>query len=375
MTVQNGVATFNVTNMSGGTKTVRATYGGSGVAGTAPDLCRQRSQEHPYRQHGSAPPEPSRCQPRQLTSRSGQALSTLPRDNPPASPPPFTSSVGTPTGTVIFEINGQVADPAQPSTPLDANGNAVFTTGNLPVGTYSLVAVYSGDQNYSQANISVPSFRVIQPSIQITSTPATLSTPAGTPATATLSLEPLVGFNQDVGIGCVAAEYAAVLRVHLHLSGFGYSNHPRGRKRSCCSAHRRHHQHQRAGHRPNLGIHCEGRAAGNGGESSVWGLSAWAAARRRAHRYLTMLSMAFVLAGVLGGITACTNIGYSNPPPPINVITPAGTYNIQIITYNTSNSAQNSLTTPVFTLPFTVSSSGSTSTAATISRPAAVTKK
>ncbi len=372
VTVQNGVATFNVTNMSGGTKTVRATYGGSGVAGTAPDFAGSAAKS--TLTVNTAAPAGAITMPAAAANVTLWTGTLYVAQGQPASiTATITSSVGTPTGTVIFEINGQIADPAQPSTPLDANGNAVFTTGNLPVGTYSLVAVYSGDQNYSQANISVPSFRVIQPSIQITSTPATLSTPAGTPATATLSLEPLVGFNQDVGIGCVAASMPQYSECTFTYPVSGTPTIPVGGSGAVAVPIAVTISTNVPVNGPTSGSTVKAARLAMAGILGL--LIGLAAARRRAHRYLTMLSMAFVLAGVLGGITACTNIGYSNPPPPINVITPAGTYNIQIITYNTSNSAQNSLTTPVFTLPFTVSSSGSTSTAATISRPAAVTKK
>jgi hypothetical protein len=54
------------------------------------------------------------------------------------------------------------------------------------------------------------------------------------------------------------------------------------------------------------------------------------------------------------GITACTNAGYSTVLPAPHVVTPAGTYKVQIITVIPNSSTQNSLTTPLFTLPVTV---------------------
>jgi hypothetical protein len=61
-----------------------------------------------------------------------------------------------------------------------------------------------------------------------------------------------------------------------------------------------------------------------------------------------------MLSGVFMSITSCTNAGYSTPPPAPKVTTPPGTYNVQIITYDPQGLQQNSLTTPVFTLPVTV---------------------
>jgi hypothetical protein len=61
-----------------------------------------------------------------------------------------------------------------------------------------------------------------------------------------------------------------------------------------------------------------------------------------------------MLSGLLMGITACTNAGYSTPPPAPKVTTPSGTYNVQIITYDPEALKQNSLTTPMFTLPLNV---------------------
>jgi hypothetical protein len=61
-----------------------------------------------------------------------------------------------------------------------------------------------------------------------------------------------------------------------------------------------------------------------------------------------------MLSGAFLGITACTNAGYSTPPPAPKVTTPAGTYSVQIITVNPQTGLQNSLTTPQFVLTTTV---------------------
>jgi hypothetical protein len=61
-----------------------------------------------------------------------------------------------------------------------------------------------------------------------------------------------------------------------------------------------------------------------------------------------------MLGGALMGLSACTNAGYSTPPPAPKVTTPPGTYQVQIITVNPQTGQQNSLTSPQFILTATV---------------------
>jgi hypothetical protein len=67
-----------------------------------------------------------------------------------------------------------------------------------------------------------------------------------------------------------------------------------------------------------------------------------------------MVFLGLMLAGGALSMTACTNAGYSTPPSAPKVKTPAGTYNVQIITIDEGTNEQTSLTSPVFTLPVTV---------------------
>ena len=69
---------------------------------------------------------------------------------------------------------------------------------------------------------------------------------------------------------------------------------------------------------------------------------------------MAVICIAMMLSGLFMGITACTNAGYSTPPPAPKVTTRAGTYNVQIITCDPEALVQNSLTTPMFTLPVSV---------------------
>ena len=69
---------------------------------------------------------------------------------------------------------------------------------------------------------------------------------------------------------------------------------------------------------------------------------------------MAAICIVMMLSGLLMGMVACTNAGYSTPPPAPKVATPAGTYNVQIITYDPEALKQSSLTTPMFTLPLDV---------------------
>jgi hypothetical protein len=84
------------------------------------------------------------------------------------------------------------------------------------------------------------------------------------------------------------------------------------------------------------------------------GLAGVIAGRKKFHRSMALICVAMMLSGLLMGMTACTNAGYSTPPPAPKVKTPSGTYNVQIISYDPQALKQNSLTTPMFTLPLSV---------------------
>jgi disulfide bond formation protein DsbB len=84
------------------------------------------------------------------------------------------------------------------------------------------------------------------------------------------------------------------------------------------------------------------------------GLLGVIAGRKRLNRYLNMACLAVMFLGAFMAVTSCTNAGYSTPPHAPIVTTPPGLYNVQIISYNPSTLQQNSLTTPVFTLPLTI---------------------
>jgi sugar lactone lactonase YvrE len=280
-----------------------------------------------------------------------------------------SSLVGTPSGTITFSQNGKPADPSQGvngAIAPNGNGVATFSLQNLGLGVYNLTAAYSGDVNYAPQNITVQTFYVIVPSVQITQTGGPVTITPGVPATVTLTLMPLVGFSENVSLECnssnapitLAATTPATTLPQYSECTFNYANpstgtEPVGKSGAVAST---------------IVITVSTNVAVNGGATASiarqppWalaglfglGLAGLIAGRRKFYRCMAAICVAMMLSGLLMGISACTNAGYSTPPPAPNVTTPAGTYNVQIITYDPEALIQNSLTTPMFTLPVNV---------------------
>jgi hypothetical protein len=208
-------------------------------------------------------------------------------------------------------------------------------------------------------------FYVITQSVQITVAGATTITP-GVPAQVTLTLMPLVGFSQNVSLECNSPDAPIKLAPTTPVSTlpqysectFNYATPSTGTEPVGAS-----------GAVPTtIVMTISTNVAVNGGSTaSIARQSPWAlaglfglglvgliAGRRKFYRSMAVICVAMMLSGLLMGITACTNAGYSTPPPAPKVTTPAGSYNVQIITYDPEALVQNSLTTPIFTLPVTV---------------------
>ncbi|HEV2135884.1 MAG TPA: Ig-like domain repeat protein [Terracidiphilus sp.] len=375
----NGSASFTLSALIGGTYNVNAVYTGFGTGGTTQDTCSPAGSACFA---GSAskttftinpatpafavgPPGTQGCMsytasgctpdPNKVTVWAGNTYLQLAKGAIITAT--VTSKVGTPTGSVSFLVNGKPADPTQPQDQLDSNGIAYFSTTNLPLGpngtpgVYNITAVYNGDVNYASQSITLPSFEVIVPSVQITSTPATVSTKAGSPVQATLTLMPLVGYSNNVALKCMTASLPQYSECTFAYPNSGSGNISVG------------------SYTPStIVVTISTNVPVNGGttaslsRAASWslaglfglGLFGLIAGRRRLNRYMMLVCLGVMLSGVLGGVSACTNAGYSTPPPAPKVSTPGGTYNVQVITYSQSSLVQTSLATPLFTLPVTV---------------------
>jgi hypothetical protein len=367
-----GVATFNFTNLTGGSYNILATYGGEGTAGATLNSCSPSSSACFAGSALSSSFTINRATPSFTVGPPGtEGCLTWTAANCTPNPEYVTaylgtdfvdvtsstwltasviSTVGTPTGSVTFLVNGKPVDATQPQNSLNASGIADFSLVNLPLGVYTISAQYNGDQNYASETITLPTFEIINPSVEVTATPSTVSTAPGTAVTATLNLMPLVGFSQSVSLECVSAS----LPQYTECT-FAYPNSGGGTVSV-------------GGTSPStIVVTISSNVPVNSGavafpRQQPWalaglfglGLLGLVAGRKKFNRYLTMIGLAVMLSGVFMGVTSCTNAGYSTPPAAPKVATPAGTYNVQIISYNPSNLQQNSLTTPVFTLPVTI---------------------
>ena len=397
----NGTATFSYTNLLGGTYSVNGLYAGNGSAGATQNSC---SPSGSLCFAGSIGKTSFTVGPTKPTVAAGQpgnagCLAEGTASTDPCTPnqdfvTPWNGSVyvnqaqpvliaatvvstfkAQPTGTVTIMNGSKPADPTQGvngAIPLNtiklSNGQSVpgieFSTANLPTGVYNLSAVYSGDTNYSSQTISVATFQVITQSVQITAT-GSVTTKAGTPAQATLTLMPLVGFSNSVHLECNASDApvpplsggsSTMLPAYAQCS-FLYPDTVNGVVGV-----------GKTGAVPStIVMTFSTNVPTNGGTASLdrkvqwtlsglfgFGLMGLIAGRKRLNRYLALVCLALMFSGVFAGITSCTNANYSTPPPAPKVTTPSGTYNVQIITYNQNSLVQSSLATPMFTLPITV---------------------
>jgi hypothetical protein len=362
-----GVATFTYKNLNGGTYTLLAVYAGAGTAGTTANSCSPAGSACFA---GSAAPKTTftvntiapalnvgapgcasatgtTCSPNpnQVTTWAGNTFVQVGTStNIPFS---VTSTIGTPTGTVRFLVNNKPVDPAQ--DPLALSASTLSLSGLAP-GTYNVTAVYSGDTNFSSVTYALPTFIVTAPRDEITSNPASLTITPGTPVTATLTLKPLVSFaSSQVSMQCVAATLPPYSECTFDnpIPAVGQNTDPTAPTTVVVTI--------------SSNVPVNGGTSASAARTPPWtlaglfglGLMGILAGRRRVSRYLTILGFALLLSGGFMGLTSCTNAGYSTPLPAPKVVTPAGTYNVQIITTD-STGLQNSLASPVFVLPTTV---------------------
>jgi hypothetical protein len=400
----NGSATFNYSNLLGGSYTVNGLYTGDGTAGTAQNSC---SPAGSLCYAGSIGKTTFTVGPAKPTITAGQPGNRGCLQEATAVGDPCTPNLdfvtvwsGTtylqqgqsvliaatvtstypvpPTGTVTIMNGTKPADPTQgvngalPLTTIKlSTGKSVpgieFSTANLSTNVYNLTAVYSGDTNYSSQTTNLAAFQVIKQSVQITAS-GSVTIKAGTPVQVTLTLMPLVGFSNAEHLECNAPDApvtpltgaSTTMLPNYSQCTFLYPDTVNGvvlvGSTSATTA------------TPStIVMTISTNVPTNGGSASLdrkvqwtlaglfaFGLMGLIAGRKRLNRYLTLVCLALMLSGVFAGIMSCTNANYSTPPPAPKVTTPSGTYNVQIITYNQRSLVQSSLAAPMFTLPITV---------------------
>jgi sugar lactone lactonase YvrE len=355
-------ATFTLSNLLGGTYCVTATYGGNTTALYKPSDSPSCSTTPPYSPPGTtfivapAPPVITLSEPLGVSANSQNGIYYVQKEQTAITlTANVSSTLGVPTGSVTF-MNGSTAEG---TSQLDANGNAVFVTNVLAVGSYNLTAVYSGDQNFALVTSPAVAFQVISPSVLITANPTTVSTPAGTPVAATITLQSLAGFsaNNGANITCNIATLPYYAECTFNVP-----------QPDICA--------------PKTGNPCTGftttvvtissnipvnlppaaaRVQTHGSGTSplipagIFGLGLFGLAlRRRAifNRYLLNITwLALLLVGAAMGFGGCTNSSYTQSIKVQQYTTPSGTYNVSIQVTDPSSGALESLP---FTIPVTI---------------------
>ena len=271
-----------------------------------------------------------------------------------------SSAVGTPTGTVtlIDATQGNLG-----AATYTSGQNWTFTTGNLIAASYSLIASYAGDENFSPVSTTVPvTFQIIPPSVLITASPASVTTAAGTPVASTITLQSLVGFSAPAGAN-ITCEVTPTDTVPSYSEcTFNVPQPticaPTATKNTCQPSTT---VLTLSTNIPvNLPASARNVPPGRSHSSpfilaGVFGLGLLGLAlRRRAifNRYLlNLVCLALFFAGTVMGITSCTNSGYTHTPPVPHYTTKSGSYNISIQVTNTATGAVESLP---FTLGVTI---------------------
>jgi hypothetical protein len=144
-------ASYTTSSLSVGTHTITAIYGGdSNFAGSTGSLA-----------NGQIVKQVS------ATSTS-TAVTSSANPSAPGQSVTFTATVtpsggGTPTGTVLFVIDGSNAGSAS-LTSAGGRTTATYTTSSLSTGTHTVTAVYSGDSNFASSTGSLSNGQVVKPS-------------------------------------------------------------------------------------------------------------------------------------------------------------------------------------------------------------------
>jgi hypothetical protein len=344
-TLTDGQASFNATALNGGAYNVYASYkgdpifGGSSSAKTYTFTVAQAASTATLSTPGGVSPINGVYYVKQGASIVMTAK--------------VSSAQGTPTGSVAF-MNGSTV---LGTSPLNASGTATFNTSALAAGPstlnlgqlYNITAVYSGDLNFATTTSPASPIEVVPASLLITSAPATLTTKAGTPVQATLTITPLEGYAPKPGAqlycdNSTVPQYAECTFDVPTLDTYDANGSPMTSHVTISS---------------NLPVNVGTLRREPSGPSAIeyaglFGLGILGLAFRRKTRMNLKMVTAIclvLLAGSVVGLGGCTNSGYTHTPPAPKVTTPAGTYHVSIYTIDLTNNQRSSLP---FTLTLTV---------------------
>jgi Bacterial Ig-like domain (group 3) len=350
-TGQNTSVTFsNLQALDGGNYNVSAEYQGSVL-----NLMAKSSGTATFTVN-TATPVISLSQPVGVTPNTTNGVIYLQQGVPNTLVANVSSTVGSPTGTVtlVDSIQGSLG-----AATYTSNQNWTFSTGSLASASYSVIASYAGDQNFSPVSTTVRvAFQVIPPSALLTASPTTVTTAAGTPVASTITIQSLVGFSALAGANIIC-EIAPTDTVPSY-SECTFTNPqpiicaPTTTGNTCTptstvltlSTNIPVNIPTSARNVPTQQSHASPFAL-----AGIFGLGLLGLAlRRRAifNRYLlNLVCLMLFFAGTVMGIASCTNSDYTKTPKVPVYTTPSGTYNMSIQITNTSTGL-------VESLPFTM---------------------
>ncbi len=342
----NGQYSFSLKGLSGGTYTLFVSYRGDAVFGGSSST---RTFTITVAQ---AAPKVTLSTPTGITAING--IYYVGQGTTASLSASVTSTVGSPTGTVSFKNGSGLADAAQGPVTLDAKGAATFTTSNLAAGTsvanlgqaYNITAVYSGDANFATVTSAPVAIEIVPPVALIQANPAAVTTKAGTPVSAALSVSPLNGYEGKAKLGvqiyCDSAtlpQYsectydvpkldlfdakgAAVTTNVTITSNLAVS----------LSSNQRH----------------ERSAIAFAGMFGFGLLGLGFRKRLKLNRSMLAVVCLLLMGGAVSGLSGCTNSGYTQTPASPHNTTPPGTYSVGIYTVDLQTNQRSSL-------PFTLS--------------------
>jgi sugar lactone lactonase YvrE len=263
-----------------------------------------------------------------------------------------TSAAGIPTGTVTFMEGKALAISNSTPSPVDADGYATFLTQSLSlnelnnspqaVTTHTITAVYSGDTNYAGATSTSVTFGVINPSIQFSAAPASLTTTAGTSAKTTLTLTSVLGygvlqnFTDSVELDCL--NLPAHATCSFDTSSVAVTEQAPGTAVVT------------------INTNVSGEVIASNRKSSAWGFATvfgiglvglvFGRKAKSNRRMITVICAGFVLLSLVAGMASCADSSTTKTTASATK-TPAGTYAISVTAKQITNHNQASL-------PFTI---------------------
>ena len=197
--VVNGAYSEAIQNLLPGSYAVTANYAGDGGY--------QSSASQPVSMVVAAATATSSIA---FTSQDNRSLGTIPSTNGQipygnnvvttvtvSSPVVATVANGVlvPTGSVTFSSNGKTIA----NVPLTGNFAVYTTTSDQPLGTYTLTAAYSGDQNYNSAGPVTQSYAVVQDGTSIEAHANAAIVEPGTPVTLSATVVSNSHFAEPTG--------------------------------------------------------------------------------------------------------------------------------------------------------------------------------